>query len=88
MAGFGARTSQELSLHIHEPRKARKMHKTDFDFEESDSECQRRRLLFCCVYDLDSWSSFMTGLPRILSFQLPPDYLDYLVRRQPFIVVT
>ncbi|EXJ71809.1 uncharacterized protein A1O5_05619 [Cladophialophora psammophila CBS 110553] len=81
MAGIGARTALELGLDIHEPHEVCGVQKTTSEFEQSDSYDLRRRLLFCCVYDLDSWSSFLTGLPRVLSTQLPPDHLNCLQPR-------
>jgi hypothetical protein len=81
MAGLSARTALELGLHIHDPHEVRGVHKSHSDFEQSDSNDQQRRLLFCCVYDLDSWSSFVTGLPRVLSLRLSTDQLNCLVLR-------
>jgi hypothetical protein len=81
MAGFSARTALELGLDIHEPHEVRGVHKTDFNFERNDSYNRRRRLLLCCVYNLDSWSSLVTGLPRVMPLHFPSDHLNFLVWR-------
>lgn len=79
MAGLAARTALELGLDMQEPHEGRGLNKIVSDFEQRDSYDRRRKLLFCCVYDLDSRSSFMTGLPRVLSLRLRPDHLSCLV---------
>ena len=79
MAGIGARTALELGLNVPEPLRAGASHQQVPEFPRNDSGDLQRRILFCCLYDLDSWSSFLTGLPRVLPAQLSPDQVNCLV---------
>lgn len=69
MAGFGARTSLELCLDLND---------SSLTNGKGGSSARQRLALFCCVWDLDARSSFMTGLPRVFSDQMKPDHFSFL----------
>ncbi|KAB5580256.1 hypothetical protein GE09DRAFT_1212710 [Coniochaeta sp. 2T2.1] len=70
MAGFGARTSLELCLED--------LKEASLAEEQFEGSPKQRLVLFCCAYDLDIRSSFMTGLPRAFSDQIKPEHFSFL----------
>ncbi|KAI5363236.1 hypothetical protein Slin14017_G069170 [Septoria linicola] len=71
MAGCGARIALELSMDL-DP--------SDQPDEVAESTYldKQRKLLFCCISYLDTRSSLLVGLPRILEHQVRPQHLDAL----------
>ena len=74
MAGCGARTALELSIDL----------ESSVDPEEETNFDKQRKMLFCCISNLDSRSSLMVGLPRILQDQIKQQHLNALVRSQRY----
>lgn len=72
MAGCGARIALELSMDL-DP--------SDQPVEVAEGTYldKQRKLLFCCISNLDTRSSLLVGLPRILEDQVKPQHLDALV---------
>ncbi|PIA91433.1 hypothetical protein CB0940_09415 [Cercospora beticola] len=68
MAGCGARTALELSIDL----------ESSVDPEDETNADKQRKMLFCCISNLDSRSSLMVGLPRILQDQIKQQHLNAL----------